>query len=200
MAAVSTPGPNVTAAHNEGKPFRPSLFELAEIFAAWGPNSPVDLDIHPSTEWKLVSRTCTSDRNNRIDLSTWSGWRHRRIFGYIAEISETTSGNSDTPFRFEVISKVPYLAGCRQCRLVSGSNLIDADLLSWVWVRTTAYSSCALVPPGTAIRLGTFVQVVVAARYNGTNKATLEAWSLADWGDWENTAGDTLITHNEVSL
>ena len=67
-------------------------------------------------------------------------------------------------------------------------------------MRTTAYSSFALVPGNTAIRLGTFAQLVVGSMYNGANRAALEAWSLVDWGDWADTAGDTMITHNEVDL
>ena len=39
---------------------------------------------------------------------------------------------------------------------------------------------------------------MVASRYDGTSRAALDAWALEDWGAWRATAGDTLITHDEV--
>ena len=192
-------GPNVSATHDEGTPYRPTAFECAELLRSWGPRSAENLDIPPSKDRSLVSWTCTSGKNNRIDMTAWSGWRQRRVFGQIASISETTSGNSDTPYRFDVVSKLPYCADCHLNQLPN-SNLTDASCLSWLWVQTTAYSSSALVPPGAVIRLGTFAQCIVSAKYNGTNKATLESWSLVDWDDWETPAGATMIAQNEVGL
>ena len=104
-------GWNVEAAVSEGRPFRPTVFELAEIWQAWGPRTSDDLDIPASSDWSLVSWTTTTNRNNRVDLATWSGWRARKIFGFVAEISETKSENPDTQYRFEIISKLPYCAG-----------------------------------------------------------------------------------------
>ena len=190
-------GTNCKAACDSGTPYRPTVFELAELLRAWDHTSSGDLDMPPSRDWSLVGWTTTPDRNNRIDMSTWAGWRQRRIFGYVAAIHENASGNSPTPYRFDVISKLPY---CADAHLPGLTTTTDADKLSWLWVRTTAYSSNALVPPNTAIRLGSFAQGVVAARYNGPNRATLEAWSPVDWEDWRTTAGDTLITHNEVGF
>ena len=190
------PGQNCKAAYDDGVPFRHTVFELAEILHSRGRNSSGDVDIPPSQDWELVGRASTTDKNNRTDMSTWAGWRQRRVFGYIDAIRETTSGNSPPPFRFGVISKLPYCADAHLPGLTAKTT--DADSLSWLWARSTAYSSNDLVPPNTTIRLGTFIHGVVAARYNGSNRATLEAWGLVDWGDWRATAGDTLIAHNEV--
>ena len=92
---MSSPGLNVTAAHEDGRPYRPSVFEIAELLAAWRPKTAAALDIPPSTDWKLVAWAPTSGKNNRIDMPSWAAWRQRRLVGYVAEISETTSGNSD---------------------------------------------------------------------------------------------------------
>ena len=189
-------GQHCKAAKEDGAPFRPTVFELAEILSSRDYNSSDDVDIPPSQDWKLVGWTSTPDKNYRIDMSTWAGWRQRRVFGYIAGIREIQSGNSPTPYRFDVISKLPYCADAHLPGLTA--RYTDADSLSWLWAKSTAYSSNALVPAHTVIRLGTFIQGVVAARYNGSNTVSLEAWGLVDWEDWRTTAGDTVITHNEV--
>ena len=105
---MTASGPNVSAAYNEGRPYRSTVFKFAELLQAWGPKERGDLDILPTTDWALVAWTSTSDRNNRIDMSTWAGWRQRKIYGYVAEITEVKSDNSDTPYRFEIISKLPF--------------------------------------------------------------------------------------------
>ena len=193
-APVPDPTPNVTAAYGEGKPFRPEAFQFAELISHWDHVDAPDMDIPQSSDWGIVSWASTSGKNSRIDLTGWAGWRQRRIFGYVASFVETTSENTDgKAYRFEVVSKIPFISDAHRDR--SG----DADSLSWLWVKTRCYSSSGLIPPpNTVVRLGAFVQGFASACYNGRNRATLEARSLVDWHDWENTSADALIAHNDV--
>ena len=125
-----------------------------------------DLDIPPCPGWEIVSWTCTTGKNSGIDLSGWAGWRSRRIFGYVGSTDETVSGNSTwQAYRFEVVSKIPYLEEAHSASVTDG--ITDAGALSWLWIKTRCYSSSGLVPPNTAIRLGTFAQGIASACYNG---------------------------------
>ena len=83
-------------------------------------------------------------------MTCWCGWRHRRIFSYVASIEEATSESADVAYRVEVVPKLPYIADAHTAR--SG----DGDALSWMRVKTRRYSSSGLITPNTAIRLGTF--------------------------------------------
>ena len=173
MAAPSTAppptaklGPNVAAAYDLGRPCRPSVFDLSELLSNWGHVAMSDLDIPPCPGWEIVSWTCTTGKNSGIDLSGWAGWRSRRIFGYVGSTDETVSGNSTwQAYRFEVVSKIPYLEEAHSASVTDG--ITDAGALSWLWIKTRCYSSSGLVPPNTAIRLGTFAQGIASACYNG---------------------------------
>ena len=151
---MTTHGPNVNAAYDDGKPYRPEAFEFAELLSQWDHTTAPDFDIPQSADWAIVSWADTTDRNFRLDLTCWAGWRQRRIFGFIASIEETTSANADVAYRFEVVSKLPFIADAHR------AHSADGNFLSCVWVKTRCYSSSGLVPPNTVIRLGTFVQAV----------------------------------------
>ena len=120
-------GPNVKAAYDEGKPYRPTVFDFSEILHAWGPRTSGDLDIPPSKGRPIVSPTTIPDCNTRIDMASWSGRRQRRVCGYVAEIPENSSENADALYRFYIISKPPY---CEDARHPTSSRLTSPDLIS----------------------------------------------------------------------
>ena len=62
-------GPNMMAAGADGTPYRPAVFEFAELLRAWDPRSPGDLDIPPSKDWSLVSWTCTPGKGRDLFLN-----------------------------------------------------------------------------------------------------------------------------------
>ena len=178
---------------------RSVVFEFAWILHARRPMAAGDLDMLPSWGWPTVAWLCTSGCINRIDMSTCSGWRHRLIFGCVSEIPKNASGNPDTPLRSDVVAKLPYIPGAHvRCF----TTIANPDWLSWHWIRTTAYRSNALAhpPPDTAIRLGSVGHGVVSDRYNGSNRATLEAWTLVGRGGWRGTSGDAITSRNDANF
>ena len=155
------------------------------MFADWDPRTapahgPDSLDLPPSDDFTLTPWHVSPDRANRINLSNWLASQNQRIFGFIASIDECNadfSENTKTAYRFEVITRIPYLPGAQTVR--------TPDLMSWIYVKVLEYSSNALICGRTAISLGSFVSGIVTANYNGKGRATLDAWQLVtDFTEW----------------
>ena len=148
-----------------------------------GPNA---LDIPASDDFQLTPWHVCPDRENRIDLSAWAASQHQRIFGFIASITEcsTATENTDTAYKFEVITRIPFLP--------DGFTDRSPHLMSWLFVKVLAYSSNALISDKTEIGLGTFVSGIVTANYNGRGRATLDAWQVVtDLSGWRAVAPET---------
>ena len=130
----------------------------------------------PYLYFRLVSPPCSS----------WGGW-------YPTFRDDTTAENTGTPYRIEVIAKIPFRANAH-----SDIDRLCPDSKSFVWARVRAFTSNALVERGTVIRLGTFVSGIGVASYNGSNRAHLDVWTPTDTVEWRFTAWDTLIESHEV--
>ena len=102
----------------DGGAYCPALYEQARKFADWdhrkapvdGPNS---LGFPASGDPQLEPRRMRPDRANRIDSPSCAASKHRRITGAIASIGERApdlAANADTAYRFDVITRLPYLA------------------------------------------------------------------------------------------
>ena len=175
-----------------GTPFRPVLFELAQTFADWGPRTaphagPGSLDIPPSGDFELAPWHVGPDLNNRIDLSAWTASQHQRIYGFVATDEEfpPTTENTTTAYRFEVITRIPYLPG--------GVTVRSPATLSHLYVKILAYSSNALISERTGVASGTFATGIATANYGGRGRAQLDAWQpVPDFGTWRIMAPEAI--------
>ena len=174
-----------------GRPFRPTLSELAQMFADWNPRTasvagPDSLDLPPSGDFALTPWHVSTDCTNRIDLSHHAGTRFQRIFGFIASIEECSAdfaANTNTAYRFEVITRIRYT--------VDGHDP-DPEQYSSLYVKILAYSSNALISGRTSLALGTFVTGIATANYSGRGRAQLDAWSVvSDFEEWRLVAPHT---------
>ena len=69
------------------------------------------------------------DYSNRIDLSPWTASHHQRIYGFVSSIEECPphmTENTDTAYRFEVVTRIPYIP--------DGLTDRSPDKLSWLYV------------------------------------------------------------------
>ena len=108
---------------------------------------------------------------------------------------DTTAENTGTPYRIEVVVKIPFRANVH-----ADLDRLNPDAKSFIWARVRAFTSNALVARGTVIRLGTFVSGIGVACYNGSNRAHLDVWTVTDCLEWRYTAWDTLIESHEVDI
>ena len=173
----------------DGGVYRPALFEQAQMFADWGPRTapilgPGALDLPASDDFPITAWRVSPGRTNRVNLSPWAASQHQRVYGFIASIEECIpelSDNTETAYRFEVISRTPYLA--------DGMTARAPDLMSWIYVKVPAYSSNALLCGRTGFALGSFFTGIVVANYNGKGRATLDDWQLVtDLSEWRAVA------------
>ena len=169
----------------DGAVYRPAIFEQAQMFADWDPRTapstgPDALDLPPTDDFTLTARHSSPDRSNRVNLPPWMASLHQRVFGFIWSIEERTADftdNTDTAYRFEVVVRLPFLAG--------GSKIRTPEYMSWIYVKVLAYSSNARICERTGISLGTFVSGIVTANYNGKGRAQLDAWApVTDFMEW----------------
>ena len=196
---------NREAATN-GRPYRPALYEMAQMFSGWGPRTasiagPDSLDFPPSGDFVLTPWHVSTDSANRIGLSYWAGSRHQRIFGFIASIEERAPGkaeNTDTSYRFDVVTRIRYtidgqFPAPEQFSWLYVTDKSDSISVGFILtVKGLAYSSNALLTGQTGFSLGTFVSGIATANYNGKGRAQLDAWSIVtDFEEWRLAPQDT---------
>ena len=177
----------------DGAVYRPALWEQALMFSQWDPRTAArtgdgSLDLPPSDDFTLTPWHVCPDRTNRINISTWLGSRYQRIWGFVASIEECSADlteNTDTAYRFEVITRI--------CYLPDGQTVREPDRVSWIYVRVLAYSSNALICGKQGVALGSFVTGITTANYNGKGRATLDAWQvITDLGEWRRVSLETM--------
>ena len=97
--------------------------------------------------------------------------QNRRVYGIICEIHESeTTLDATTPYRLQVLAQLVYYKQGHED--------------SWIWARTNAFSSNALLAGPESFQLGKPVFGILAPTY-GTHLATqLESWHGASFEDW----------------
>ena len=125
-----------------------------------------------------------------------------RFIASIDECQPDKADNTDTAYRFEVITRIRYTADGRDP---------DPQQFSWLYVtdrsdlfsigsiltgKVLAYSRNALLTGRTGVALGSFATGSAAANYNGKGRAQLDAWDLvSDLEEWRLVAQDSFPDH-----
>ena len=92
----------------------------------------------------------------------------------------------------EVVVKLPYFAS------VHMGDLFNPDSRSIMWAKIRCVTPNSISTSPTAIRVGSFVAWAPMATYNGSNRAALDAWYLAEISEWRFTACGTMIETDDV--
>ena len=133
---------------------------MAEIFRNWGPpvNAASDLDLPKTKDWAITRWADSPDSNTRIELSESHAPRFRHIFGEIVSILECEADNAPTPFKFEVVVKLPFKNDGRQA----------SERVSYVFARIIAYSADALIAGARSLSIGDPAVGALTASYGGS--------------------------------
>ena len=91
------------------------------------------------------------------------------------------SGNTETAYRFEIVTKIPYFP-----------TGVTADReASHIWVKIRPYGSCAMLYRGDSYCIGDLVRGVLVYNYGGAGRSNLDAWRRADLDEWGITTPET---------
>ena len=189
-----------------GQAWLPTPGQVAGVISDWDPRTDdlSELDVPMCPDWEFFAWTTTPDKSSSIELRDYAAENFQRMYGFIGLIDSfrkfflpgpfypvtkfashheecKPSPNTDTNFRFEVVTKIPYYP------LGHTPNLPTSHL----WVKIRAYAASAMLPRGESFALGDFVSGIPVANYGSTGRANLDAWTKADLTAWDLTMPET---------
>ena len=154
-------------------PFRPSPWEVASALHGWSGRRGDLGHIIPNDDIRIIHGPQTVDNIHRVELTPRLAMTNRKVFGFVAEINESDQMmNTETKYRFQVIAQLAYY-----------HDAAERDD-SWMWVRTNAFSSNALITDPVGIMVGAIVYGILTPTF-GTHMTTqLESWDVSSCEEW----------------
>ena len=154
---------------------RPTPWDVAWTMYGWsGDAQDLEYIIH-TDEITIIPGPQTSGRVPRAELTPRLAMQNRKVYGFLSEILESDQMlNTETRYRFVTVVQIVYYKG-------PGDTSQD----SWMWVKTNAFSSNALLTDPCGVMVGPIVTGALPPTF-GTHLATqLGSWAVSDCRGWK---------------
>lgn len=164
-------------------PFFPTPWGVAKRLYKWDLDEGHGFPL-PSEDMLLLHPSQTSDKQTRLEVSPRNAMLNRRTFGFVVDIQEGSSANTNTPYNLTVVVRL----------LFSGEN---DTIVGLMWARITAFSSNLLTISGENIQEGTILEGILVATYGDLLTATFGTFEKASIEKWrQEGAGPPFIAED----
>ena len=154
-------------------PFRPTPWGVECAFHGWSGRRG-DLDhVIPNGDIRVIPGPQTVDNIDRAELTPRLAMLNRKVFGFVADIQDAPKMlNTETCYRLQVVIQIVYYRDAEH-----GED-------SWMWVKTNAFTSNALLVDAQSLMLGAIICGILTPTF-GTHLATqLESWMISSCDEW----------------
>ena len=129
--------------------------------------------VHTDEMW-IVPGPETSDGVPRIELTPRQAMINRKVYGFVTEIIESGQMlNTETRYRLVAIVQIVYYK--------DGGQSDD----SWMWVKTSASTSYALVVGTCGVMIGSIIAGVLPPTAGPHLTTRIESWAPSSCRGWQ---------------